>query len=156
MLLVLGYGNTLCRDDGFAFSVIAYLRNAIADMSSVEIICEQQLLPEHAERLSQSSLAIFVDASCSHDRGAIDCIELEQDRDSAFAACQTALPHSLSPSKLLAMAAHIYGSAPPAYLYTVGAVSLELGEGLSPTVEKAVPRVGEMILTRIKSSCKTS
>lgn len=149
MLLVLGYGNTLCRDDGFGPAVVARLKKSIDDTPGVEILCEQQLLPEHAEKLAQCTLAIFIDISCLHEPGQVDCQALVPAKAGLSWDNPLLLPHSLSPSGLLAISANIYGRAPQAYLYTAGALSTELGEGLSPVVEQAVAQVSEMILTRV-------
>jgi Ni,Fe-hydrogenase maturation factor len=51
------------------------------------------------------------------------------------------LGHHVEPSQLLHMAQRLYGRSPEAYLVTVGASSLELGEGLSAPVTAALPEV---------------
>jgi hydrogenase maturation protease len=154
MLLVVGYGNTLRSDDGFGPAVIACLSPLITDMPAVEIICQQQLLPEHAETLSRSSLVIFVDASYKGVPGQISCIELAPEPDKLSQGSPVVLPHSLSPSTLLTLCNDIYGCVPQAYLYTVGAASVGLGEILSPLVEQAVPQVVEMIFAQLALSDK--
>ena len=158
MVLVLGYGNTLRGDDGFGPAVASYLQCQVFSGQStptdcpLEILCEQQLLPEHAEKVAGKSLVIFVDASQTTETGRIVCLELTRDAKEAGQATESILPHSLSPATILALAASVYGHSPEAYLYTVGAASLALGETLSPLVEAAVPKVAEMILSKLAQS----
>ena len=50
------------------------------------------------------------------------------------------VPH-VDPGALLALSAKLYGRAPKAFLVTVGAGSLALGEGLTEPVAAALPKV---------------
>ena len=101
-----------------------------------------QLLPELAEPLSRARLAIFIDAS-------VDACETEA-RSLAPDAGPLTLHHTGGPSWLLALAQTAYGRCPPAWLVTVPAPDLGLGEGLSPTAQKgteqALVRVERLLL----------
>jgi len=159
MVLVLGYGNTLRSDDGFGPAVASYLQCKVSPVQaestsgcSLEILSEQQLLPEHAEKVAGKSLVIFVDASQTTETGRIVCLELTRGAEAASQGTDSILPHSFSPATILALADSVYGHSPEAYLYTVGAASLALGEKLSPPVEAAVPKVVEMILSKLAQS----
>ncbi len=149
MRLVLCYGNTLRGDDGFGPAVASYLEEKICQGQSLEILCKQQLLPEHAERVARSSLVIFVDASQACEIGHIGCVELASVSATIGQKTQSVFPHAMSPSTILELAESVYGHRPEAYIYTVGIASLELGEKLSPLIEKAVPMVAEMILSKL-------
>jgi Ni,Fe-hydrogenase maturation factor len=47
----------------------------------------------------------------------------------------------VDPGALLLLSQKLYGRSPEAFLVTVGASSLALGEGLSETVAAALPKV---------------
>lgn len=149
MLLVLAYGNTLRRDDGFGPAVASYLQNKVGANKNLEIISEQQLLPEHAQKVAQASLVIFVDACSETQAGHIECRELSLATDKTDLGNRPLFPHVLSASTLLDLTQSLYGYNPQAYLYTVGADSLELSDTLSPLVESAVQKAAELILNRL-------
>jgi hydrogenase maturation protease len=100
----------------------------------IDAVCCHQLTPELAERLAAVDLAVFVDATVGVPRGSVVVA-----RVTAGAAGQGALVHNVDPAQLLALASQLYGRAPEAFLVTVGAASMELGEGLSPPVAAIVP-----------------
>src|SRR5687767_15002380 len=60
-LLVIGYGNTLRRDDGVGPRV-AETVGALRLPGVRTLVC-QQLSPEHAEPISQADAVVFVDAA---------------------------------------------------------------------------------------------
>jgi hydrogenase maturation protease len=150
-VLVLGYGNTLRGDDGFGPAVASYLQGKVASAQSVEILSEQQLLPEHAEKVAAANLVIFVDACQSTEVGRIVCLEFARDSETKGSRAESILAHALSASTILELAASLYGHCPQAYVYTVGTASVGFSQTLSPLVEAAVPKVAEMILSKLGS-----
>ena len=138
-VLVIGYGNPLREDDGIGWRVIEEIErqeSSIFNLQSLETIAVHQLLPELAEEVSGAELVIFVDASVEGEPGAIKIMEL-----SPVVQEMGAFTHHFDPAGLLGYARDLYGRFPRAYLVAVTAVSLGYGEGLSETVEGALPEV---------------
>jgi len=134
--LILGYGNTLRKDDGLGM----YAARSLASLplpEDVEIRTYQQLSPELSPRLAQVHHAIFIDAaltSSAERPGTIKTRTL-QPRTSQPGS----ITHHFDPETLLAMAETLYGHAPQATLFSVTAASFDLEEGLSPEVNAALP-----------------
>jgi hydrogenase maturation protease len=127
--LVVGYGNPLRGDDAVG-QVVA---QALAATTGIEAISCHQLLPELAERLAGVELVVFVDAAVDLPAGEVRTMRVE-------AEPTTTLGHHATPATLLALATQVYGQAPEAFLVSVGAASLEIGETLSGPVASAVPK----------------
>jgi hydrogenase maturation protease len=140
-LLVVGYGNTLRRDDGAGVVAAAQLADTLGrsllDDQRVRIITCHQLLPDLCEDLAACDRAIFIDAAIDLTPGVIRRESLEHD-DSAAAGAGL---HMMSPRGLLGMAAALYGRAPQAQLWSIGVADLSIGEGLSSRVQQAVAQV---------------
>ena len=148
-VLLIGYGNPLREDDGIGWRVIEEIENGqmAGDFQSLvncqlSTVVTHQLLPELAEEVSEAALVIFVDASVEGEPGDIvvrDIFPVTQEMG--------AFTHHFDPAGLLGYARDLYGRFPRAYLVTITAVSLGYGEGLSPTIEAALPD----ILTQIEA-----
>ena len=140
--LILGYGNTLRKDDGLGM----YATRSLASLplpEDVEIRTYQQLSPELSPILAQVHHAIFIDAaltSSAERPGTIKTRTL-QPRTSQPGS----ITHHFDPEILLAMAETLYGHAPQATLFSVTAASFDLEEGLSPEVNAALPVLIESI-----------
>jgi hydrogenase maturation protease len=134
--LILGYGNTLRKDDGLG----VYAALALASLTlpaDVEACTYQQLSPELSPILAQMDHAIFIDAaliSSGEKPGTIKTRAL-QPRTSQPGS----ITHHFDPETLLAMAETLYGHAPEARLFSITAASFDLAEGLSPEVTAALP-----------------
>lgn len=131
--IVIGYGNTLRRDDG-AGPVVA---EAVAawNVAGVTAWSVHQLAPELAEAVAQADLAVFVDARASSRGGEA----VERRVVSPDPAAAGTLGHVSDPGVLLYLAEALYGRRPAeAWLITVPAVDLEHGEGLSPAGQEGV------------------
>ena len=133
--LIVGYGNPLRGDDGVGQAVARAFANEAA-IDGVDAIACHQLTPELAERFAAAARVVLIDAAAGPEAGRISVIPLQP----APAPAST-LGHHVEPSQLLHMAQRLYGRSPEAYLVTVGASSLELGEGLSAPVTAALPEV---------------
>ncbi len=140
--LILGYGNTLRKDDGLG----VYAAEALGSLSlpnDVEIRTCQQLSPELSLILTQVDHAIFIDAALDSNGekpGAIKTRAL-QPRTSQPGS----ITHHFDPETLLAMAETLYGHAPQATLFSITAASFDLEEGLSDEVTAALPVLVENI-----------
>jgi hydrogenase maturation protease len=141
-ILILGYGNTLRKDDGLGI----YAAVALASLTlpgNVEICTYQQLSPELSPLLAQMDHAVFIDAalaSSGEKPGTINTRTL-QPRTSQPGS----ITHHFDPEALLAIAETLYGHAPQATLFSVTAASFDLEEGLSPEVTAALPVLVETI-----------
>jgi hydrogenase maturation protease len=133
--LIVGYGNPLRGDDGVGQAVA----RAFADNSAiagVDALACHQLTPELAERFAASARVVLIDVAAGLGAGRVSVTLLQP----APAPAST-LGHHVEPAQLLHLAQALYGRSPEAHLVTVGAGSLELGEGLSPPVAAALPEV---------------
>jgi hydrogenase maturation protease len=134
--LILGYGNTLRKDDGLGvYAALALASQPLPD--DVEICTYQQLSPEISPLLAQMDYAIFIDAALALDgqkSGTINTRILHPRTTQP-----SGITHHFDPETLLAMAETLYGHAPQATLFSVTAASFDLEEGLSPEVKVALP-----------------
>ena len=137
MDLVLGYGNELRRDDGAGPAVARAV--ALASWPGVRAEAVHQLLPEHSVWVAGADRVVFVDAAVAGDGGVL-CRRLEPAPDRA-----QGFGHACDPAGLLALARHVHGRLPQAWLVTIPARDLAIGEGLSPEVEGAVASAVEAI-----------
>lgn len=133
-ILVLACGNTLRGDDGVAWHIGSALRDELAS-SEMEVILTQQLLPEHAEPLSKSHTAIFLDCSAIAQPGVVSTHTVY-----AAKSLPRIFTHHLDPASLLKLTHDLYGRIPSrAVSITVGGESFELLEQLSKPVRDAIP-----------------
>lgn len=141
-ILILGYGNTLRKDDGLG--VYAAQALALLDLpSDVEIFTCQQLSPELSSTLAEVDHAIFIDValiSSEEKPGTIKTRTLQPRTTQP-----SSVTHYFNPETLLAMAGALYGHVPQSILFSVTAASFDLGEELSPEVTTALPLLIESI-----------
>ncbi len=126
-LLVIGYGNTLRRDDGVGPKVA----EAVAELAlpGVRTLACPLLAPELAEAVSQARAVIFVDA-------AVDAPREVQKRALAPAGSSQVMAHAASPATLLALARDVFGHAPEAWLITIPVEDLGIGDEFSPLAQR--------------------
>jgi len=132
--LVLACGNTLRGDDAVGWRVAAGLEEELAK-DGVEVLCTQQLLPEHAEPVSRAERVVFIDCSATAPAGKVhaEVVEPAETLPGAFT-------HHLEPAGLLKIALGFLGRCPAeAALVTVGGERFEVGEEMSGPVAAAVP-----------------
>ena len=140
--LVIGYGNTLRRDDGAGPWVAERITNLLG--TAVDCWIERQLLPEMAERISQAQRVVFVDAQSGTTEMQVRQLRL----DAPSPATGT---HYCDPINLLTLAATLFGSAAPlAWLVTIPADDFSHGEGLSATTWHHAERAVEWIATELQ------
>lgn len=135
--LIIGYGNPIRGDDAVGLRVAEAARAA-----GCNAIAVLQLLPELAEPVSQASRVLFIDCDIRLAPGQVAISEPE-------AAAGWHAP--TSPAGLLELARELYSQAPPALCIGIGPETLELGETLSPIVQKALPEA-----LRLTVQCSTS
>jgi Ni,Fe-hydrogenase maturation factor len=118
----------------------------------VDALAVAQLTPELAEPLAAARLAVFVDArlAAEGDRSGVEVVPLEPTGGAP------AFGHAGDPRRLLALAEAVYGCSLRAWLVTVPATDLRLGEGLSPRagrgLEVALRRIAALLTIRSPAS----
>jgi hydrogenase maturation protease len=153
-VLIIGFGNTLRRDDGVGVRA-AELLAADPRLAGrqVEIRAAYQLLPEMALEMGAVSLVIFVDADLRGLPGSIEVRPIVADapRSDVDARAEPgASSHHVGGGELVALAAALTGHRPEAVSVGIGLVDTELGEGLSPAVEAALPRVVNIVVDLVE------
>jgi hydrogenase maturation protease len=128
-LLVIGYGNTLRRDDGVGPRVAEAV--AVLALPGVRALACPLLTPELADPISRARIAIFVDA-------AVDAPREVQLRKLAPASSSQVMAHAASPATLLALARDVFGHAPEAWWLTIPAEELGIGEEFSPLAQRGL------------------
>jgi hydrogenase maturation protease len=135
-LLLIGYGNTLRRDDGVGPKVAEAV--AALGLPGVRALACPLLTPELAEEVSWANMVIFVDA-------AVDAPREVQMRKLAPAAGSQLMAHAASPATLLALARDVFGHAPEAWWLTIPVEDLGLGEYLSPLAQRGFELAVEQV-----------
>ncbi len=139
--LIVGYGNALRGDDSLGWHAVERLAG-VPLLRGARVVWRHQLTPELADDLSKVSLAILIDISVDVEAGALSVRRLEPEP-----AAGSAWSHHIEPASLAALARELYGAAPVVFVVSVGAASLEVGDGLSPAVEAALPAVVEAVVS---------
>ena len=135
--LVIGYGNSLRRDDGAGPELARRVRDLA--LPGVDVIEAHQLLPEHAECLSHYERALFVDACVEED---LDSVSLQPVAPNADAGIDA---HASDPGGLLALALLLFDGAPDSWIVRLPVEDLGIGDGLSETAEAGVTEASAKI-----------
>lgn len=135
-LLVIGYGNTLRRDDGVGPRVAEAV--AAMNLPGIQTLVCQQLSPEYAEPISQAERVVFVDA-------AVDAPNEVQLRKLEPGDTSQLMAHAADPRTMLALARDVLGRAPEAWWLTIPATDLGFGEQLSVNAQRGVERATELL-----------
>jgi hydrogenase maturation protease len=146
-VLVIAWGNPLREDDGVAWHVVEGLRRLQPrpSLPLLRLRHAHQLTPELAEPVSHAAGVVFVDARRDGTPGQVLS-------EAVFASAgQNPLAHSLSPQALLLYAESLYGRAPQAVVVSVAGDRFGMGEGLSPAVQRAIPRAIRTVIRQAKA-----
>lgn len=142
MILVIGYGNSFCGDDGIGPCAAELL--AEKEIPGVQCIATHQLTPELAAVITLADTVIFIDAACGSMPGEVICRQPPPAVSSAFS-------HHVSPITLLDSAEVLYGHRPEStYLYTVTGGKFGLGDPFSREVATALPDLLSHLKARIE------
>ena len=155
-ILLIGYGNVYCRDDGVAFYVINLFRQRLGLAvlqtdedgldglgHSFDTILLHQLVPEIGSVVVRYQHVVFIDAH----KGVIpdDVRVVEVQEELSFHA----VTHHMSPGMLLATARQTHHFAPKAHLVSVKGENFDFGLGLTEPcrlrAEVAVEKILELI-----------
>lgn len=146
-VLVIAWGNPLREDDGVAWHVLEGLRRLQPrpSLPLLRLRHAHQLTPELAEPVSHAAGVVFVDARRDGAPGQVLCEAVSS------SAGQNPLAHSLSPQALLLYAEGLYGRAPQAVVVGICGERFGMGEGLSPAVQRAIPRAIRTVVRQAKA-----
>jgi hydrogenase maturation protease len=133
MIVLVGYGNPLRRDDG-AGPALARMVAAWGGLNDLRVITPHQLVPELAEDLAAPgvSAVLFLDACAGDCYGGTLVTIFPVGCEASFAA----FGHHFTPSDLLLYAEFLRGAPLPAWQLTIPGVDFGYGEGLSEYSEK--------------------
>jgi len=149
-IIVLGLGNVLCGDDGLGPAVVARMaRDSVCD--GVELLDGGTLGLSLLPILAGAHVAVLVDAIRHGDAKPGTLVRI--DGDAVLPAVRERLSvHQIGVADLLD-AARLTGRY-PAELVLLGLVpeSLELGVGLSESVQRNVPRLIEAVRAELSSA----
>jgi hydrogenase maturation protease len=135
--LVIGYGNTLRRDDGVGPGVAESIE--ALGLPEVRALACALLTPELAEPVARARVVVFVDA-------AVDAPREVQLRSLKPADSPRILAHAADPPTLLALARDVFGHAPQAWLLTIPIEDLGIGEELSALARRGSETAVQEIL----------
>ena len=138
--LVIGYGNPLRGDDGIGWHA-AELLAGDPRLDGAQVLRSHQLVPELAVDVSRASLVVLVDAALGGEPGSIVLRRVRPRRPGPADGS-----HHLDPESLAGLAEALYGAVPPVVLVEVAASSLAPGGNLSPTLERVVPEVMQVVV----------
>jgi hydrogenase maturation protease len=142
--LVIGIGNGLRSDDGAGICVAEALE---AHANNMQVLVCDQLTPELAEPISRARAVLFIDAQMR------DASEpTAQAPGGAYLQPLESSPHgdpsghALTPSRLLALSAALYGPCPPAWQLLIPGKQWQVGDRLSAETAAACRNAVPMVL----------
>lgn len=130
--LIIGYGNTLRRDDGAGQKVAEQVNDWQLD--NVRSLALHQLTPEVAAAIAEAETVIFVDAISPTEQPItqIQLIQLQAEETASHWA------HFQDPRSLLLLTQKVYGTVPPSWWILIPAINFEFGEQLSTITEQGI------------------
>ncbi|HIK11647.1 MAG TPA: hydrogenase maturation protease [Oscillatoriaceae cyanobacterium M33_DOE_052] len=141
-VVVIGYGNTLRRDDGAGQKVAEAV--AARGWENVLSLAVHQLTPELAAEIATADKAIFADAS--PDAKTVEVREIADN----FRENLPFSPHTSDPKGLLSLTKLLYDKNPKAWWVLIPALDFEFGEELSPVtvtgIIDAVAKIEQLII----------
>ncbi len=142
--LVIGYGNSLAGDDAIGFYAVQKLVGSeLPENVTVKYI--HQLMPEHAEEITEYDLVICIDAEASGNYGLLNLRRINTDDilDTGTSS------HDYTLESILFLAKKLYDQLPEIYLITVSGKSFLTSDRLTPEVEKRLPDVIDTVYSII-------
>ena len=128
-LLVIGYGNTLRKDDGVGPAAAEAV--AALGLPGVEVLVCPLLAPELAAPISAARRVVFVDA-------AVDAPREVQLRPLAPAESSQIMAHAADPRTMIALSRDVFGHTPTAWCLTIPVEDLAIGEGFSSLAQRGL------------------
>jgi hydrogenase maturation protease len=136
--LVIGYGNSLRRDDAIGVMVA----DAVERRSDPRIRTTKvpQLTPDLCAELTSFEVAIFVDARLDRPEAGVLCEEIVPSGDG-----QSATIHAIDPRWLVSLTQAVYGRCARCWMVSLPTEDHGFGEGLSSLAERSIPDALAMI-----------
>jgi hydrogenase maturation protease len=147
--LLIGFGNTIRRDDGLGPLVVESLAEEQLKGMVVLKITIPQIDLILARDLSVVDIAVFVDARADD---VDDIIKVERCGLPDKKPTPSFSSHELSIQGLLSLTFNLYGRAPDAYIITPKGYDFSIGEGLSPGAEVAASKSIDAIINLLTST----
>ena len=132
-VVIVGYGNTLRRDDGAGVMLAERLAIDWWEQGKpVRLVTVHQLVPELAGDIADDAIAavVFIDTEIGLPTDEVRIRRLDPEA-AALTFC-----HHIDPATLCTYAAVLYGRSVPAWLVTVPGVDFGHGETISPAVRE--------------------
>jgi hydrogenase maturation protease len=144
--LILACGNTLRSDDGVGPHIAEWAAKHFRTEPAVRVLSRQQWTPELAEDIAAAKSVLFIDCSAESAAGRVKLVPVEPANEPPGLAM-----HHIGAAQLLALARDLYSSLPrSAWMLTVGAGSMELGEEFSAPVHAALPEAFQLLEETVK------
>lgn len=137
-VLIVGYGNAYCHDDGVALYIINQLRSRLGLRElqpdedgldevghELDTIMVHQLIPEVVPVIANYETVLFIDAHTGTIPDDMRVVRVEE--EDRFHA----VTHHMSPGMVLSMTRKVKGTAPSGYLISVKGEDFDFGLGLS-------------------------
>ncbi len=137
--LIIGYGNSLRRDDGLGHWLAEEIDQE--NWPGVAVLSVHQLTPDLALAIAAVERVFFLDARADWQPG----MPLVTIQPLAAELSHFQLDHYSSPGTLLALAQRLYDRTPSAWLVAIAAQDFEFGEDLSPLAQEAKRQAKAMI-----------
>ncbi|MBD1195219.1 hydrogenase maturation protease [Vulcanococcus sp. Clear-D1] len=142
--LVIGIGNRLRSDDGAGIHVAEAIK---AQPTGMHVVLCDQLTPELAECISQARAVLFVDAQMSEaDHAPAQSPSAAQLQPLEALASGDPGGHALTPPRLLALSAALYGPCPPAWQLLIPGEQWHVGDQLSARTAAACSNALPLVL----------
>jgi hydrogenase maturation protease len=139
--LILACGNTLRRDDGIGLWLAEWAEKRFAEQADLRVIADHQWTPELADDVAHAESVLFIDCSIEAHPGSVRLRPVEPAAGSRILGT-----HHQNAAELLALGRELYSSLPvKSFLLTIGASSIELGEGFSEPMEAALPEACRLL-----------
>jgi len=147
MILLIGCGNSLRRDDGAGLLLAALLEKSWrSGPQVVKRICVHQLTPDLAEYIARDEVkvVVFVDSiaakmEVTHPEVEVRRLTVEDSSPS--------LGHFLPPKALMLYARFLYNKSPSSWTVTVPGTDYGHGEGLGKVAKRAIGKVSYRDIT---------
>jgi hydrogenase maturation protease len=139
-ILVIGYGNTLRKDDGIGRYVVEHL----SPQPYLKVLSVHQLTPELAADIAEVKGVIFVDVVISSETKVQTQLLTPNLNPSSFG-------HSLHPEALLSLTQTLYQTIPVAWWVLIPGQDFAFGESFSEQTQACIPEAMEILENLLKT-----
>lgn len=150
MWLIIGYGNSLREDDGAGYHLAEHLATELPP-GAARVLAVHQLTPEHVLDLCAENVqrVVFIDVRRNQDQPVI------LNRLNPLMASGSC-GHQMTPELLLQMTYTLYRRSPKAWLLTLPAHRMKVGETLSSATRCAITLAAGLVANLVSSTTDKS